>query len=75
MLKNTYTNIKGTKIPEERIEEALKFIGKTEQEVLDFLGDYGLMPGALFYFIEMLETQQKLVKERAGYSRRREGNQ
>ena len=74
MLKNTYTNIKGTKIPEERIEEALKFIGKTEQEVLDFLGDYGLMPGALFYFIEMLETQQRWVKERAGYSRHREGN-
>jgi len=68
MLKNTYTNIKGTKIPEERIEEALKFIGKTEQEVLDFLGDYGLMPGALFYFIEMLETQQRWVKERAGYA-------
>ena len=75
MLKNTYTNIKGTKIPGKRIEEALNSIGKTEREVLDFLGDYGLMPGALFYFIEMLETQQRWVKERAGYSRRREGNQ
>ena len=74
MLKNTYTNIKGTCIPEKRIEEALNSIGKTEREVLDFLGDYGLMPGALFYFIEMLETQQKWVKERAGYSRHREGN-
>ena len=70
MIKTIYTNIKGTVIPEQRIQEALDSIGKTEQEVLDFLGDYGLLPGALFYFIEMLETQQRWVKERAAYSDR-----
>jgi hypothetical protein len=69
MMKNIYTNIKGTVIPEQRIQEALDAIGKTEDEVLEFLGDYGLMPGAVFYFIEMLAKQQEWVKERAGYAK------
>ena len=67
-MENIYTNIKGTTIPEQRIQDALDAIGKTEREVLDFLGDYGLSPGALFYFVEMMATQMEWVRDRRGYN-------
>jgi hypothetical protein len=56
----SYTDARGVSVPDERIQELLQVIGKSEQEVIEFIGsDYAKIPGAFYYFIEMLATQKQ----------------
>jgi hypothetical protein len=52
-LEHTYTDLRGCKIPDARVETGLVLVGKTEAEVREFLGeDLSDNPGYFYYFLE-----------------------
>jgi hypothetical protein len=54
-----YTDNRGIKVPDERIEGFLKTIGKTEEEVKAFLGEERMnVPGWFYYFLEMMNVYE-----------------
>jgi hypothetical protein len=61
-----YRDNRGLRVPDERIEELLRFVGKTEKEVVDFLGNERMcQDGFAYYFLDYLATQDRWYRRRA----------
>ena len=52
-----YTNFRGVSVSPERIQELLSSVGKTEEEVLEFLG--GDVPGEMLHFLELFSALKR----------------
>lgn len=60
-----YTDNRGLIIPNEQIAELLDDVGKTEQEVREFLGaDYVDLPGAFYYFVTGFASSKNWIISR-----------
>ena len=66
MPMSRYTDNRGLLISEHTMRAYLEQIGKTEQEVVDFLGkDIAEADGAMFYFLQMLAAQKQFYAKRS----------
>ena len=62
-LKYTYTDNRGLRVPDEEIEKLLAIVGKTEDEVAQFLGEDRMMVnGSATYFLDLFATQTEWYK-------------
>ena len=63
-----YTDNRGLFIPPHRIHELLSVVGKTEDEIINFLGrDLMKIDGCALYFIEMLANQIEFFINKGWY--------
>lgn len=66
MLSYEYKDTRGLVVGDGWIEARLLDVGKTEQELIDFLGkDYAKANGAFVNFLDMLAIQMAYYKERS----------
>ena len=61
----TYTDLRGLPIPERQIEEMLEIIGKTEDEIINFLGKSIMeSSGMAVLFLESFSNVIQYFKDR-----------
>lgn len=66
-MKNQYRDLRGLIIPDDCIKGMLDEIGKTEDEVIAFLGeDVAFDNGRLPYFLDMMVIQKHWIDSRNG---------